>query len=290
MIPGFHRTLLLAWACVAAACGDGSSPGTSTNGSAASDPVCDDGESRGSSGSPAATGGFEAGRFDGWMEEFAGPHSGQVVTSPVRCGAYAARFEWRAGDVGGPVGGYRAEVHDILNYIAPAGSENWYSFSTMIPQDWPDLDAGVVITQWHATPDLADGEVWRSPPLAIRYSGTRLWVTARHSAEKIQTANDGTSVDLYDHPGEFTKGVWHDWVFRVRWDHGDGGIVDAWLDGDRAISYRGPIGYNDDFGVWFKIGLYRGREEHPETLVIHHDEYRRSDTCEGIAPELCAPE
>lgn len=224
--------------------------------------------------------GFETGDFTGWTRELAGAHSGQVVTGPVRCGDYAARFEIRAGDVQPPVLGYRAELHELLHHVAPIGSESWYGFSTYLPPDWPDLDNRTVISQFHATPD--PGEVWRSPPLAVRYTAGRLTVTGRTSPERIQDANDGRELALYDHEGPLEKGVWHDWVFHVRWSYESDGFVEAWLDGAPVVDYRGPIGYNDLAGVWFKWGIYR--DDHPVTQVIYHDEYRRGDAYETVDP------
>ncbi len=231
---------------------------------------------------------FESGDFTGWVDELAAGHSGQVVDEPVRCGEKAARFELRPGEEAGPVGGFRAELHEIGDFVAPTGTDVWYAFSTFVPEDWTDVGEPVVISQWHATPDLADGEVWRSPPLAIRYSGTELTVTGRTSDQRVQTENDGIQLELYRHPGELAKGEWHDWVFRVRWSPGEDGLVEAWLDGDQVVDHDGPIGYDDETGTWFKWGLYRGHDDHPETLSIVHDEYRRGSTCEEVAPGLCS--
>ena len=227
--------------------------------------------------------GFETGNFAGWMKELAQPYSGQIVTSPVRCGDYAARFEIREGDVQPPIIGYRTEIHELLYFIAPIGSEQWYGFSTYIPTDWPDLDNRTVISQWHATPDA--GEVWRSPPLAVRYTGGRITVTGRYSIEPIQNENDGVMLDLYTHSDTFAKGVWHDWVFHVRWLYEDEGFVEAWLDDTQVVDYQGPIGYNDKVGVWFKWGIYRN--DHPVTQVIFHDEYRRGNSHEEVDPGIC---
>lgn len=227
--------------------------------------------------------GFESGDFRGWVRELAEPYSGEVVTSPARCGNYAARFEIREGDVQPPITGYRAELHELLFYVAPVGSEQWYGFSTYIPSDWPDLDNRTVISQWHATPDV--GEIWRSPPLAIRYVGGELTVDGRYSAKPIQTENDGVIVTLYTHPGELEKGVWHDWIFHVRWDYLEGGFVEAWLDGVQVIDYRGPVGYNDRVGLWFKWGIYRN--DHPVTQVLYHDEYHRGGSYDAVDPANC---
>ncbi len=227
--------------------------------------------------------GFETGDFTGWMQELARPYSGQVVTETVRCGDYAARFEIREGDVQPLVIGYRAELHELLFYVAPMGSEQWYGFSTYIPPDWPELNNRTVISQFHATPD--PGEVWRSPPLAVRYTDGNLTVDCRTSAEPIQDANDGQVVELYTHPGSFQKGIWHDWIFHVRWSYENVGFVEAWLDGDQVIDYQGPIGYNDFLGVWFKWGIYR--DDHPVTQVLYHDEYRRGNSYDEVDPGNC---
>jgi hypothetical protein len=227
--------------------------------------------------------GFETGDFSGWMLELAQPYSGRIVTAPVRCGDYAARFEIREGDEQLLVIGYRAEVHELLYHVTPIGGEQWYGFSTYIPTDWPDLENRTVISQWHATPDI--GEVWRSPPLAVRYTGGRLTITGRYSAEPIQTENDGIMLDLYTHPGALQKGTWHDWVFHVRWHYGSGGFVRAWRDHTQVIDYEGPIGYNDFLGVWFKWGIYR--DDHPATQVIYHDEYRRGNSYDEVSPGSC---
>jgi len=226
--------------------------------------------------------GFESGDFRGWSKEFSQSYSGQVVTSPVRAGKYAARFEIRGGDRAGLLGGYRAEIHEFPRHIAPLGSEKWYGFSIYVPRDWPELNNRTVIGQWHATPDLLRGEVWRSPPLAIRYREGRLRVTARYSKERVQKENDGTRLELYSHPGEFAKGRWHDWVFHVKWAPNEDGFVEAWLDDRRIIDYRGPIGYNDLLGLWFKFGIYR--DDHPTTQVLYFDDYRRGKSYDEVKP------
>jgi len=45
-----------------------------------------------------------------------------------------------------------------------------------------------------------------------------------------------------------------------------------WRNGKRVLNYRGPGGYNDDEGPFFKYGIYRN--DVPETYVIYFDEYR----------------
>jgi hypothetical protein len=92
-------------------------------------------------------------------------------------------------------------------------------------------------------------------------------------------------LDLYTHPGSFEKGVWHDWIFHVKWHYGNQGFVEAWLDDTQVIDYQGPIGYNDLLGSWFKWGIYR--DDHPVTQAIYHDEYRRGGGYEQVDPGSC---
>jgi hypothetical protein len=49
--------------------------------------------------------------------------------------------------------------------------------------------------------------------------------------------------------------------------------VECWLDGKQVIGYRGPVGYNNDKGPYFKFGLYHYDGIKP--FIIYHDEYRR---------------
>lgn len=209
--------------------------------------------------------GFEWGNFLGWIPEFPESYSGRIVESPVRCGNYAARFEYRPGDEAW-TGGYRSEVSESLSKAA-FNVPVWYAFSTYIPNTFR---GEAVISQWHATPDA--GEVWRSPPLALRYNGETLRVTARDSDIPIQQDNSAPERDLYVTP--LARETWNDWVFRVVWSH-ESGSVDAWLNGAKVIEYRGPIGYRDARGPFFKIGIYN--QGMPHVQVVYHDEYFRSD-------------
>jgi hypothetical protein len=209
--------------------------------------------------------GFESGNFFAWLPEFAESYSGQIVNSPVRCGNYAARFEHRPGDEPW-TGGYRAEVSEYfgkVEFSVPV----WYAFSTYIPDSF---QGEAVISQWHATPDV--GEVWRSPPLALRYNGTALRVTKRHSAIRIQQENNAPERNLF--VTSLVKDTWNDWMFRIVWS-AQFGSVDAWLNGNKVIEYEGPIGYKDSRGPYFKFGLYN--QGVPNVQVIYHDEYYRSD-------------
>jgi hypothetical protein len=157
-------------------------------------------------------------------------------------------------------------------YCAPLGREIWYSLSTFIPQEFPIVESPTVITQWHASEDPGEDVAARSPVLAHRYANGDLIIDIRFSSHKIQQANDGSKRVLYEKKS-FSKGMWHDFLYRIRWSYLSDGLVECWLDGKQIIAYKGPIGYNDDYGPYFKFGLYH--HDGIDPFVIYHDEYRR---------------
>lgn len=194
-------------------------------------------------------------------------------------GRCVARFEVRKNEfaleedrTNGPHGSNRAELKE--QFTASTGQSYRYSFSSFIPTDFPIQDNRLVIAQWRATDDPEEEGAARSPLLAVRYQDGTLRVTLRHSAERIQKENDGKQVILYEQKN-FPKGIWHDFVFHVKWSYQSDGFVQGWIDGRLVINYRGPVGYNDQEGPKFKFGLYR--DNVPETYVIFHDSYRRGE-------------
>ncbi|MBL8173394.1 MAG: polysaccharide lyase [Bryobacterales bacterium] len=216
--------------------------------------------------------GFEQGSLAGWRtDKLAHADSAVTVTNPVRKGLHAVRFQLRAAD--SPRNdGIRAELQD--DYHAPRGREVWYSFSTYIAEDFPRWEKNSVISQWKGSTDKGEYDD-RSPMLAHRYWNGALVIDMRVSTEALQQANDGQVRTLL-RVEEFPRGVWHDFRHRVVWSH-EQGELDIWLNGKQVVSYRGPVGYNDRRGPYFKLGLYH-HDGGPKPFVIYHDEYKRGLT------------
>jgi hypothetical protein len=213
--------------------------------------------------------GFESGTMSGWRtEKLAKEYSGTVVQDVVRRGKFAMRFELRDGDSPGG-DGIRAELKE--QYLAPLNQVVWYSFSTLIPLTFPRWSDNSVISQWKGSTDPGEYDD-RSPILAHRYWDGALVVDIRHSAERLQQGNDGERKTILRIP-DFKLGVWHDFRYRIVWSY-DKGEIDCWMDGKQVIKYRGPVGYNDARGPYFKLGLYH-HDGGPKPFVIYHDEYKR---------------
>ncbi|AFY02373.1 polysaccharide lyase [Bdellovibrio bacteriovorus] len=224
-------------------------------------------------GAPVFISDFEKGGFKGWdIKRIPQDHSAEIQSDVVRSGSKAVRFELRNNE--NVSGGFRSELRDP--YFAPLFQDTWYHLSVFVPEHFPmTLTNSCVFAQWHDQQDPGDGD--RNPPIAIRLRGTgQLHITARYSAEKIQNGKPGPEVLLYEDV-RFQRNEWNDFIVRVHWSYLNNGQVQIWRNGKMIVDYRGPIGYNDDKGPYFKMGVYC-RETPVEPLVAYHDNYRRAPT------------
>ena len=146
-----------------------------------------------------------------------------------------------------------------------------YSFSLYLPKDFEQKSERLVIAQWR---QLCEARRCRPdvPILAIRYDTGRIKVTRKDE--------QGTDV-LYqgDHD---VRGTWLNFRFVIEFDSSATGRIDATLNGQSIIHYRGPTtfrsapGYPENGLVYFKTGLYRDAlGEPPWTLYV--DEYRKDE-------------
>jgi hypothetical protein len=55
--------------------------------------------------------------------------------------------------------------------------------------------------------------------------------------------------------GQVQKNVWYDFVYHVRWSSGSDGFFDAWVNGVKKLSHRGPTLYAGQ-GVYLKLANY----------------------------------
>jgi len=219
-------------------------------------------------------GDFESGDASGWGQELCCDHSMTVVSTPVRAGQYAVRFERRDGDAE-VAGGNRAELR-LDN--AETGGEYWYGFSIYLPSDWnfaggDDPWDWLILAQWHGQPD--PNEDWRSPPLSLRLNQDKWGVSERHDAAPITTSNPSSTM-LWEGDGTGDAGKWTDWVFHIKWSYGDDGFVEVWKDGVQVVDYSGPCAFNDAKGPYFKMGMYMSPDQDLSRHVFH-DEMRVGD-------------
>jgi hypothetical protein len=86
-----------------------------------------------------------------------------VVTSPHRQGNYALRATVKDGDDPINASGNRNELAYLS--LEPEGSESYYSWSTMFADDYPSLNSGQVVTQFHQNEDSGN------PPITFYTEG-----------------------------------------------------------------------------------------------------------------------
>ena len=233
----------------------------------------------------AFTGDFERGDLSGWdVREAARDDSIQIVTDPVHRGRYAAKFTVREGDF--VSNGNRAELtHDNGDR---AGSEVWYAWSFLVPEEFPDTEwkpkLWQALGQWHDQPDKALGETWqtmpgRSPSIAIYYtskkgeSAIELWygTYGKDAVQKIVAT------------APLQKGKWHDMQFHIGWSQDETGFVEAFLDGQSLINPDGENHRATGPNMWnaaspfLKVGLYRNKEI-TTTNSVYFDEVRAGAT------------
>ena len=56
--------------------------------------------------------------------------------------------------------------------------------------------------------------------------------------------------------------------------------MNVWWNGRQVVRYSGPVGYNDDFGPYFKFGLYR--DDSAKTYVVYFNHVRLGDRREDV--------
>lgn len=178
----------------------------------------------------------------------------QFRQDTVRNGLYSARFELNRNDPESYVGSWRSEL--ALNTEPRLQAERWYGFSIFLPEDYEYDPSNEILAQWHSTPDYAIGDAdVQSPPLALRTEAGEWVITRRWDTARITRPD---SIHSREIPlGTYQRGVWTDWVFHVRWDYGDAGLLQVWKNGHKVVEEHGPNAYNDSIGVYFKTGIYK---------------------------------
>lgn len=223
-----------------------------------------------------------------WITQSPGlAHSIQSVTNVTKNGEASLRFELRKGDIFKDMFGrttYRAEV-DTKDF-PPMRSVRWYAFSMYLPEDFPNEDNWLLLAQWHGVDKRHLGEVSRIPAMGFAYRRGRFYLQIRHSAERILKEEDASAKEIPFSTNSLPHGRWNDFVVQAKWSYENDGFVNAWLNGEQIVKYRGPVGYNDDVGPYFRFGLYHGKTD--KTYVVYFNQVRSGTSAEeiGLKPEI----
>lgn len=170
----------------------------------------------------------------GSLQRF-GTYSISRVNTSARTGSYSTRYELRKTD--GLIGyGKRSEALRYSRSEPVAKVERWYAASYYLPSDYVTDAAPEIVTQWHTNVG--------SPPLALWTQNGQWRITRFGNKQTIL--------------GSYTKNQWTDFVFHVKWSMGSDGLVEAWKDGVKVLTFNGPtLLAGTTYGAYMRTGLYK---------------------------------
>jgi Polysaccharide lyase len=221
--------------------------------------------------------GFESIKLSNiWTKKRMEMHSFEIQSKIVREGKSAAKITLRTGDVveaatAKDKASERDELMETSSLFSIEGLKYEYQFSLFLPDSFPIVPTRLVIAQWKQfCPACACTNY--SPILAVRYTSGKLFIT-------LQT--DSFRHTLYE-LNEEIRNHWLNFRFQIRFSKQTDGEVQAFLNNNEIINYKGITSYSESCGLfskknryYFKMGLYRDRMSEPMSIYI--DEYRKKE-------------
>lgn len=184
------------------------------------------------------------------------PGAIKISTNYARSGTKSLEVTVRKGDMASPgAGGIITERADLDSGHFPLlGMEATYSFSVLFPKNFPIVDTRLVFGT------CKQSDVPR-PILAQRFRNGR----HTFSIESQGRRND------YNLP-KISLGQWHDIKYRIRYATDSSGLIEAWFDGKKVVSYSGPTAEPTFKNAFYhKLGLYR--DEFPQPMTAYFDKF-----------------
>jgi hypothetical protein len=175
------------------------------------------------------------------------------------------RFEVRSGDhwPPDPVGSdkERSEIADRHTLVLGHTYRIRYQFQ--VEPGRPSSADWLVLGQIHQS-DIP-GAPQLSPPFEVDLNHEKMAVVVRWASGPLGVDNGPAGSTLWSDSSAIRRGRWYDMAIDVRFDpYGDGALYIR-RDGIRLASYRGPLGFADHAGLYWKEGVYRAAA--PETIA-----------------------
>jgi hypothetical protein len=173
----------------------------------------------------------------------------------------SARFEVRPGD-SLPGDGKIKERSEIATSLRmKSGRPYEVAFSLMIEPGPPNTAGWMTLTQIQSTPD--PGEPGHSPPFAIEMVGERMRVITRDDPNRVASRETTTYHAHYTDSRPIKRGHWYRMLIRVKFGPTGDGFLQVFRDGRQLVDYRGPLGFDDIIGPYWKEGVYRESAKEP---------------------------
>jgi len=217
------------------------------------------------SATPVWMGNFETGDLKQWSSAQArAPDRLEVVSDVVREGSRALKVTVRQGDKFPGASGNRNELV-YMTHEAP-GSEYYYKWSTLFPENYPSSNTWQLFTQWHQ-----DG-CCGSPPLEFYVVGEEMFLRAGGSNGQIVWS------------GPLVRGRWNDFVLHVKWSPNPReGFVELYKDGQLAAPKTYAATQFNGERNYLKLGLYRDSSI-SQVGVVYHDGFAMGTSLEDVMP------
>ena len=196
-----------------------------------------------------------------------------VSADCARTGVKSVRITVREGDIDqiGDDGKHTERAELDSGKHAFVGRDVWYGFAFLIPPSFPVVDNRLVIAQWKQY------GVSGSPLIAERYRNGKHDLTIR-----LADSSWGWRKS-YSLP-TIKFGRWNDMVYHIRFSSGEDGLVDAWMNGSRVVTYKGATAFKEgEDNIYNKVGLYRDRWKDP--MTIYFDNYTLADSFGAVDPQ-----
>ncbi|TCS12471.1 polysaccharide lyase-like protein [Caulobacter sp. BK020] len=173
----------------------------------------------------------------------------------------SARFEVRPGD-SLPGDGKIKERSEIATSLRmKPGRPYEVAFNLMIEPGPPNTAGWMTLSQIQSTPD--PGEPGHSPPFAIEMVGERMRIITRDDPNRVASRETTTYRAHYTDSRPIERGRWYRMLIRVKFGPGGDGYLQVFRDGQQLVDYRGPLGFDDIVGPYWKEGVYREAAKEP---------------------------
>ena len=227
-------------------------------------------------GTPVRDGFESPGLSNLWETDKIIPADRQIQSKVVRSGHGALQITLHTSDVfeagrNGNPDSERAELTEADELISPEGKNYTYSFSILIPLDFPMVAKRLIIAQWKQECPRGHNCDDNGPVLAIRYISGVLSIT--------QTIGPHRTT-LWQSQADF-RNQWLDFRFRACFSPSTNGRIIGYLNDSLLVDFKGPTAYQEDRSTgyptssrfYFKMGLYRDTMSEPMTIFI--DDYAK---------------
>jgi uncharacterized protein (TIGR03382 family) len=210
-------------------------------------------------------GDFETGNLSQWTRaQSVASDRLQVVSDVVREGSYALKTTVHQGDDPINASGNRNEVVYMTDE-AP-GTEYFYKWSTLFPEDYPSMDTWQLFAQWH------QGGCCGSPPLEFYVVGEAMFMRVGGINGQV----------LWQSP--LVRGHWNDFVLHVKWSSDPSvGFVEMYKDGELVVPKTMAATQFSGDRNYLKLGLYRN-DTISQVGVVYHDGFTMGTSLQDVMP------